>query len=83
MPYSVSIPQTLGSAMAEPYPARAATDPQVTMRHQWRLGDVVLWNNFTTMHRRDAFPPDQVRTLHRSQIKGKYVPTAAAQKEAA
>jgi len=60
-----------------------ATDPQVTMRHQWRLGDVVLWNNFTTMHRRDAFPPDQVRTLHRSQIKGKYVPTAAAQKETA
>ena len=60
-----------------------ATDPRVTMRHQWRLGDVVLWNNFTTMHRRDAFPAEQVRTLHRSQIKGKYVPTAAAQKEAA
>ena len=55
-----------------------ATAPQVTMRHQWRLGDVVLWNNFTTMHRRDGFPADQVRTLHRSQIKGKYVPTAAA-----
>ena len=62
-----------------------ATAPQVTMRHQWRLGDVVLWNNFTTMHRRDGFPADQFRTLHRSQIKGKYVPTAAAvgQKEAA
>ena len=60
-----------------------ATAPQVTMRHQWRLGDVVLWNNFTTMHRRDGFPADQFRTLHRSQIKGKYVPTAATQKEAA
>jgi len=63
-----------------------ATDPQVTMRHQWRLGDVVLWNNFTTMHRRDGFPPEQFRTLHRSQIKGKYVPSAAgamAQKETA
>ena len=57
--------------------------PQVVLRHQWRLGDVVLWNNLTTMHRRDAFPTDQFRTLHRSQIKGKYVPTAAAQKEAA
>ena len=55
-----------------------ATDPRVTMRHQWRLGDVVLWNNFTTMHRRDGFPPDQFRTLHRSQIKGKYAPAAAA-----
>jgi taurine dioxygenase len=60
-----------------------ATAPQVTLRHQWQLGDVVLWNNFTTMHRRDAFPADQYRTLHRSQIKGKYVPTAAAHKEAA
>ena len=60
-----------------------ATDPAVTMRHQWRLGDVVLWNNFSTMHRRDGFPPDQFRTLHRSQIKGKYVPSAAAVKEAA
>jgi taurine dioxygenase len=60
-----------------------ATAPKSTMRHQWRLGDVVLWNNFTTMHRRDAFPADQVRTLHRSQIKGKYVPTAAVHKEAA
>ena len=60
-----------------------ATAPEVTMRHQWRLGDVVLWNNLTTMHRRDGFPADQFRTLHRSQIKGKYVPTAATQKEAA
>ncbi|MEP6792473.1 MAG: TauD/TfdA family dioxygenase, partial [Ramlibacter sp.] len=60
-----------------------ASAQQITMRHQWRLGDVVLWNNFTTMHRRDAFPADQIRTLHRSQIKGKYVPTAAAHKEAA
>jgi taurine dioxygenase len=60
-----------------------ATAAQVTMRHQWRLGDVVLWNNLTTMHRRDAFPADQFRTLHRSQIKGKYIPTAAQLKEAA
>jgi taurine dioxygenase len=62
-----------------------ATAAEVTMRHQWKLGDVVLWNNFTTMHRRDGFPPEQFRTLHRSQIKGKYVPTAARvpQKEAA
>lgn len=55
-----------------------AVQPQVTLCHAWRLGDVVLWNNLTTMHRRDAFPPTQFRTLHRSQIKGKYAPTAAA-----
>ena len=51
-----------------------ATADAVTLRHQWQLGDVVLWNNFTTMHRRDGFPPEQMRTMHRSQIKGRYVP---------
>ncbi|HEX7888325.1 MAG TPA: TauD/TfdA family dioxygenase [Ramlibacter sp.] len=60
-----------------------ATAEAVTLRHQWRLGDVVLWNNLTTMHRRDAFPPDQVRTLHRSQIKGRYVLTSPIHQEAA
>lgn len=60
----------------------AVAEP-VTMRHRWRVGDVVLWNNLTTMHRRDAFPADQFRTMHRSQIKGKYIPTAALQREAA
>lgn len=54
-----------------------ATAPEVTLRHRWQLGDVVLWNNFTTMHRRDAFPPDQFRTLHRSQIKGRAIPRSA------
>jgi taurine dioxygenase len=60
-----------------------AVDERVTMRHRWRVGDVVLWNNLTTMHRRDAFPADQFRTMHRSQIKGKYIPTSALHKEAA
>lgn len=52
-----------------------ATAEAITLRHRWQLGDVVLWNNFTTMHRRDAFPPEQFRTMHRSQIKGRYVPS--------
>ncbi|MBC5784991.1 TauD/TfdA family dioxygenase [Ramlibacter sp. USB13] len=60
-----------------------ATMPEITLRHQWKLGDVVLWNNLTTMHRRDAFPADEVRTLHRSQIKGKYVLASPIQQEAA
>ena len=60
-----------------------ATMPEVTLRHQWQLGDVVLWNNLTTMHRRDAFPADEIRTLHRSQIKGRYVPAAPIHQEAA
>jgi taurine dioxygenase len=60
-----------------------ATAQAVTLRHRWRLGDVVLWNNLTTMHRRDAFPPTEFRTLHRSQIKGRYLLSAPIQQEAA
>lgn len=60
-----------------------ATADAVTLRHQWQLGDVVLWNNLTTMHRRDSFPAAEFRTLHRSQIKGKYTLASPIQKEAA
>ena len=60
-----------------------ATMPEVTMKHQWRLGDVVLWNNLTTMHRRDAFPAEEIRTLHRSQIKGRHALASPIQQEAA
>lgn len=60
-----------------------AVAPEVTMRHRWQVGDVVLWNNLSTMHRRDAFAPEQFRTMHRSQIKGRYIPTAALHKETA
>jgi taurine dioxygenase len=60
-----------------------ATAEAVTLRHRWQLGDVVLWNNLTTMHRRDAFPPTEFRTLHRSQIKGRYLLSAPIQQEAA
>lgn len=60
-----------------------ATADAVTLRHRWQLGDVVLWNNLTTMHRRDAFPADEIRTLHRSQIKGQYILTSPIHQEAA
>ena len=28
-----------------------ATQPQFTFRHTWRPGDLVMWDNFSTMHR--------------------------------
>ena len=47
-------------------------------RHRWALGDLVLWDNRTTMHRRDAFDPDSRRVMHRTQIKGSGAPARAA-----
>jgi taurine dioxygenase len=54
----------------------AATDDRFAWRHEWRVGDVVLWDNRCTMHRRDSFDPDSRRILHRTQIKGETRPSA-------
>ena len=47
-------------------------------RHKWAVGDLVLWDNRTTMHRRDAFDPSARRVMHRTQIKGSGAPRRAA-----
>jgi taurine dioxygenase len=45
------------------------TRPQFTWTQKWRLGDVVIWDNRCTLHRRDALDPNERRLLHRAQIK--------------
>lgn len=45
-------------------------------RHQWQLGDLVMWDNRTTMHRRDSFDASARRIMHRTQIKGSHQPRA-------
>jgi alpha-ketoglutarate-dependent taurine dioxygenase len=47
-------------------------------RHQWAPGDLLLWDNRTTMHRREAFDPRARRVMHRTQIKGSAAPRRAA-----
>ncbi len=39
-------------------------------RHHWRVGDLLVWDNRCTMHRRDAFSPQDRRIMHRTQVKG-------------
>ena len=47
-----------------------ATREELTWRQHWRLGDVVVWDNRCTMHRRDALDPNERRLLNRAQVKG-------------
>jgi alpha-ketoglutarate-dependent taurine dioxygenase len=47
-----------------------ATQSRFTMCHEWKVGDVLMWNNLSVLHRRDAFDPKSRRVMHRSQIKG-------------
>ncbi|WP_328719019.1 TauD/TfdA family dioxygenase [Streptomyces sp. NBC_00247] len=56
-----------------------AIQPRFTYRHQWQVGDIVLWDNRSAMHR--ATPYDQVnhrRLLHRTTVTGRRGATAAA-----
>lgn len=49
--------------------------PEFAWEHVWRIGDLVLWDNRCTMHRRDAFDPSSRRVMHRTQVKGEQRPT--------
>jgi taurine dioxygenase len=46
-----------------------ATRDDIAWGHQWQPGDVVLWDNRCTMHRRDSFDSNSRRILYRTQIK--------------
>jgi taurine dioxygenase len=50
--------------------------PRFVYEHVWRLGDLVLWDNRSTMHRRDPFDGAARRIMHRTQIKGSTRPAA-------
>jgi len=47
-----------------------ATQERFTWRQDWRVGDLILWDNRCAMHRRDAFDPATRRLMHRTQTKG-------------
>lgn len=53
---------------------RHATQPAICWTNRWRVGDLVLWDNRCTMHRRDPFDAAARRIMHRTQIKGEAPP---------
>lgn len=54
------------------------TGPRFVYEHVWRKGDLVMWDNRSTMHRRDPFDAAARRVMHRTQIKGHQKPVAFA-----
>ncbi|MGY3452383.1 TauD/TfdA dioxygenase family protein [Bradyrhizobium sp. USDA 4353] len=44
--------------------------PAFAWEHVWKVGDLVIWDNRCTMHRRDPFDDHARRIMHRTQIKG-------------
>ena len=47
-----------------------STQPQFIYAHKWAVGDVVVWDNRATLHRRDAFDSSSRRVLYAAQVEG-------------
>jgi len=47
-----------------------ATQKEFEWYQVWKVGDLILWDNRSAMHRRDAFDANSRRLMHRTQIKG-------------
>ncbi len=52
-----------------------ATRDEISWYNEWRVGDLVMWDNRCTMHRRDPFDAGSRRVMHRTQIKGETRPS--------
>ncbi|MEQ8585273.1 MAG: TauD/TfdA family dioxygenase [Thalassobaculaceae bacterium] len=53
-----------------------ATREENAYRHRWQVGDVLMWDNRATMHRRDPFDAASRRLMRRTQVKGAMQPAA-------
>ena len=71
------LPPAEGDALLDELWANATRDEH-TWCQRWRLGDIVVWDNRCTMHRRDALDPGERRLLNRAQVKGERPVAAAA-----
>lgn len=54
-----------------------ATQPDFTWTQQWRVHDVLMWDNRATLHKRAALDPAKPRMMHRAQIRDSAPVTAA------
>lgn len=47
-----------------------ATKPEFAWTHKWRAGDLIIWDNRSTMHYRSAVDHTRPRVLYRTLVKG-------------
>lgn len=46
-----------------------ATQPEFVYRHDWQIGDLIMWDNGLVLHRRDPFDSTQNRLLKRTTVR--------------
>ncbi len=47
-----------------------STQPQFVLRHQWKRGDLVIWDNTGMLHHALPFEPTSCRLMHRTTLVG-------------
>ena len=47
-----------------------STQPDFVYRHEWTIGDLVIWDNTGVMHRVEPYPADSGRMMHRTTLIG-------------
>lgn len=47
-----------------------ATAPELVYRHNWSLGDLVIWDNRGVLHRALPYDPHSARDMHRTTLHG-------------
>jgi len=67
--YIVGLPVAQSESLLDSLWAHA-TEDRFSMTHEWALGDVLMWDNLSVLHKRDAFDPNSRRRLHRTQLRG-------------
>jgi taurine dioxygenase len=45
-------------------------DPSIVFEHEWKKGDLVMWDNYASIHMRRDFPRDQPRLMRRLTLNG-------------
>ena len=46
-------------------------DPEIVYEHHWRIGDLVVWDNWCSIHARNDFPREEPRLMRRLTIEGR------------
>jgi alpha-ketoglutarate-dependent taurine dioxygenase len=63
------VPEAESRALIEKLSAHA-TRPEIVYRHEWQLGDILIWDNCGVMHRVIQYGPDSGRLMHRTVLHG-------------
>jgi alpha-ketoglutarate-dependent taurine dioxygenase len=65
----VSMPEAESRALIEKLTAHA-TRREIVYRHEWTIGDLLMWDNCGVMHRVIPYDADSGRMMHRTTLYG-------------